>query len=798
MEKYSKPKDLGEKLKNWTQPEFSDGATQILGKRCLLKDDQGNLDETPKEMLYRVAHVLASADKKYKDFDSNETEKTFYNMMAEQKFFPNSPTLRGAGLNINLSACYKIPIEDSREGIFRDGLYWAIDVQAYGGGTGFNFSNLRPKGALISTTKGKSSGVISFMKIFDQVIGPVIAQGGVRNGANMGILEYWHPDILEFIDCKKNKEVGRNFNISVGLTKKFMSMVKKNETYELSHIKSDKKIKVNAKDIFHKIIENAWSRGDPGIIFVDKLEGGNPTPAIGKIDGTNPCGEQPLLDLEACNLGSINLKRFVENKKINYDSLRKTVYAAVHMLDNVIDINNYPLVKPEKEQKELENLLEKNLVKKGTKEKILAEFRQSPIDKIVKSNRKIGLGVMGWANLLTKLDLSYGSEESLKLAEEVMEFIDQESKNASVKLAKTRGVFPNWEGSIYDSKSPYFKGKEMKLRHATTTTIAPTGTLSTLAGVEGGIEPIYGITFTKNAIYNTNGKAEVSFTEPQKYFLEIAKKEEFYSDSLMLEIGRNKGSIQKMPAPKNVSSERWSEIQKIFITTHDLEVEKHVGMQVAFQKHIDNAVSKTINMPQEAPIEWVEKAFWLAYESGLKGITIYKDKSLENQVRTTGEEKKSLDIKNGDRPEVIGTTIKQSTPYGPGFITLNVLKEDTSIPFESFINIGKGGKDMSAIAEGYGRLVSLCFKYGTPAKEVVNQLRGIGGETQTGFGKNKVQSLPDALGQGIEEGYTRLNNGKKIDKPRKNNSGNLCPDCGALLILSEGCEKCRECGFAKC
>ncbi|MCK5043944.1 ribonucleotide-diphosphate reductase subunit alpha, partial [Candidatus Pacearchaeota archaeon] len=424
-------------------------------------------------------------------------------------------------------------------------------------------------------------------------------------------------------------------------------------------------------------------------------------------------------------------------------------------------------------------------------------FSQSPIEKIVKSNRKIGLGLMGWANLLTRLGVSYGSEKSFELAEKVMGFINKESKKASVKLAKKRGVFPNWEGSIYDSQSPYFKGEELKLRNATTTTIAPTGTLSTLVGVEGGIEPIYGITFIKNAVYDQEGNAQVSFSDPSKYFLEIARKEGFYSDNLMEKIAKNKGSIQKISAPENVSQEKWSEIQRIFVTAHDLKIEGHIKMQASFQKYTDNAVSKTINMPAETPIEWVEKSFFLAHEYNLKGITIYKDGSLENQVRTTKKEE-ALDIKNGDRPNVIGTTIKQPTPYGPGFVTLNVFEENNSIPFESFINVGKGGKDISAISEGYGRLVSLCFKYGAPIKEIISQLKGIGGETQTGFGKNKVRSLPDALGQGIEEGYKKLNNEKKIVKQEKNNSGNLCPDCGALLIFSEGCEKCRECGFSKC
>jgi ribonucleoside-diphosphate reductase alpha chain len=813
MEKYQKPLGLEAKIKNWEEPEFSDVALQVFEKRYLMKDDYGNSIETPKEMLYRVAHVISQIDKKYGDFDCEESEKKFYDLMIKKKFFPNSPTLKGAGLGINLSACYKIPIEDSREGIFIDGLYGAIEVQAYGGGTGFNFSKLRPKGSLISTTKGKSSGPVSFMKIFGYSIGPVIRQGGTRNGANMGILDYNHPDILEFIDCKLNGELSE-FNISVGVTEEFMKMAKNGEEYYLEHPKWSEKKKVNAKEILDKIIYNAWTNGDPGIIFLDRLERDNPTPALGRIDGTNPCGEQPLLDFEACNLGSINLAKFVykegEVPKINYKELKETIYDGVHFLDNVIDANKYPLEKPEKNKNELREILLKSYKDESQIEQIVKEWAQSPIEKIVKENRKIGLGVMGFAGMLISLGIPYGSQESYKVAEEVMSFIQEESKNASVELAKKRGVFLNWEKSIYNEKSKYFQGKHMELRNATTTTIAPTGSLSIFAGCEGGIEPLFAIGYTKKSVYNKNEEAEVISLEVDSRFEEIAKERGFYSQEFVKKIIDKGGSLEGITRPENIHQEEWENLKKIFITANNLPVEKHVGMQAAFQKYTDNAVSKTINMPKMAPVEWVRNAYWYAYENKeIKGITIYRDGSKKNQVRSTGKTSKlEKDLSKEPRPNVIGKTEKQNTPHGNAFITLNVIEESINnpggvVPYEVFTNIGKAGKDISAINEGYGRLMSLILKDskhgGREAlKRIIEQLDGIAGETQTGFRDKKVLSLPDATAKALRKIYSELNNGKAFSKKQMEFSGNFCSECGGRMKPDGGCETCINCGASKC
>ena len=450
---YERPANLEKKIVDWQDPHFSDIGGGILEERYLKKDDEGKVIETPKEMLYRVAHVIASVDVDYEGFNPEETKKEFYDLMASGEFLPNSPTLRGAGLGINLSACYVVPIEDSREGIFKEALYNAVEIQAHGGGTGFNFSKLRPRGSMISSTKGKASGPISFMRIFDKVIGETIAQGGTRQGANMGILDYNHGDIEEFITCKSIDGEIRNFNISAGVTEEFMHMVKDEEEYALIDHRGKEIRNISAREIFDKIVHGAWDKGSPGIIYLDRIDADNPTPHVGKIRGTNPCGEQPLLDLEACNLGSLNVGKFVIGKRIDWDRLGKATYSSIHFLDNVIDANKYPVEKTEKEKRELRSLLEKYVSDESQVEQMVKEFSVSPIEKMVKGNRKIGLGIMGFANMLINLDIEYGSEESYRVAEELMEFINNKSKEASVDLAKKRGVFPNWQGSIYDVDS---------------------------------------------------------------------------------------------------------------------------------------------------------------------------------------------------------------------------------------------------------------------------------------------------------------------------------------------------------
>lgn len=773
-ELYKKPKDLEKRISDWPEPSIPQRGLDILSERYLRKDESGKLIENPKEMFYRVAHIMGNVDSKYGDFNPQESEEKFYNLMAGGYFMPNSPTLRGAGLGINLSACYVLPVGDSRREIIKT-LGDAVEIQAFGGGTGFNFSNVRPNGSRINSTGGVASGPISFMKSYDVMIGETIAQGGTRQGANMGILNYNHGDIERFIDAKSKEGILSNFNISVGVTEEFMNLVLRGENYALIDHKNNLLKEVNAKEIFDKITRNAWASGDPGIIFLDRIDRDNPTPHIGKIVSTNPCGEQPLLPYEACNLGSINLRKFVENKEINYSELERVVYESVHFLDNVIDANKYPLKK---------------------------------IDKMAKGNRKIGLGVMGFADMLVALEIQYGSKESFKVAEDVMEFINNSAKEASIKLAETRGTFPNWKGSIYDPDSKHFKGDSSKVRNATRTTIAPTGTISNLVGVEGGIEPMFAVGYMRKSVFDAKGNAKYEFPVINQEFERIAKEKGFYSEKLIEDIATSGGSLEKVVKPDEIQDSLWNHLKKIFTVSHNIPYDKHIKMQESFQKHVDNAVSKTINLPSSATVEDVFNSYMMAYESGLKGITIYRDGSKKGQVLSTQKENKSK-IKSEGRPAVIGTTVKQLTPFGKSFITINVKKDDMKTPYEVFVIVGKGGADISAIAEGYGRLISLLFFYGcllygygnnsvNPLEDVCEQLSGIRGETQVGFGENKIPSLPHAIATGLREGYYRINKSIITIPNGRDSSGNLCPDCGSKLIHESGCEKCLSCGYSKC
>jgi len=803
---YEKPVDLEKKIAEWQEPVFSDIGKGILEERYLVKDGDGKIIETPKEMLYRVAHVIGGVDSQYKDFNPEQTEREFYDLMANREFLPNSPALRGAGLNINLSACYVVPIEDSREGIFKEGLYNAVEIQAHGGGTGFNFSDLRAKGSLIKSTRGKASGPISFMKIYDNAIGETIAQGGTRQGANMGILRYDHSDIEKFISCKNKSGNIRNFNISVGITEEFMHMAIEGKEYPLIDHKGKEVGKVNAKEIFDKIVHNAWETGDPGLIYMDRIDRDNPTPHIGKIRGTNPCGEQPLLDLEACDIGSLNVGVVVSReyhhsewrKNVDWNRLEKMVNSAVHFLDNIIDANKYPLEKTEKEKRQLKNLLEKYVSDTKTTDLILEGYSRSPIEDAVKGNRKIGLGVMGFSNMLIALGIEYGSKESYEVAEELMKFIHEKSREASAKLAETRGVFPNWKGSIYDSESKYFCGKELKLRNATVNTIAPTGTLSTLFGINGGIEPIFALVHQRKAVFDENGKPKLEYLIVDSEFEKSAKEEGIYTPELIQELFMNHGSLQGIKRPKDFDRKKWERLKELFITAHDLSYKDHIMMQNVFQGQVDNAISKTINLPRDATEEDIRGAYSMTLDTKVKGITVYRDEAKEGQVLSTGMQ----ELKGGERPKVIGTTIKQPTPLGKyAFIGLNVFKSNPAVPYESFVNIGKGGKDLTAIGEGFGRVLSLVFSKGGTIEEVVEQLEGIGGETQTGIGSDKVTSLPDAIAKGLSEAYAQLNsNGKNLVKNYQNGfRGNFCPGCGAKLIMQEGCQKCSaDCGYSKC
>ena len=563
--------------------KLSINAIKVLRSRYLLRDENGNIIETPRQMFRRVAKAIASVEKFYsKNWEEVEKiENEFYRVMVNLEFLPNSPTLMNAGTELGqLSACFVLPVEDSIDGIFNAVRYMAL-IHKSGGGTGFSFSKLRPKGDVVKSTMGIASGPVSFMQIFD-VATSVIKQGGRRRGANMGVLSVYHPDIVEFITAKAEEGKFQNFNLSVAVDDKFMEAVEKGDEIFLINPRTGREVKnLPAKFIFDLIAEMAWRTGDPGLIFIDEINRHNPTPKLGNIESTNPCGEQPLLPYESCNLGSINLAKVVENEEVNFEKLKELVDVAVHFLDNVIDVNKYPLPQ---------------------------------IEQMTKGNRKIGLGVMGWAEMLIMLNIPYNSEEALQLAEKVMKTITDEARKKSVELALERGSFPNFEDSIWPNKG--FK----VLRNATTTTIAPTGTISIIAGVTSGIEPIFAISYVRNVL----GGAKL--LEVNSLFEETARKLGFYSKDLIARIARE-GSIQKI-------EEIPSDVKRIFVTAFDVSPEWHVRMQAAFQKYTDNAVAKTVNLPHEATIEDVKKVYMLAWKLKCKGITVYRYGSKKQQVLT--------------------------------------------------------------------------------------------------------------------------------------------------------------------
>ncbi len=730
---------------------LSKNARTVLERRYLKKDAKGRPLETPAQMFRRIARHIAKAENEYGDKSQvKEMEEAFYKMMTEFKFLPNSPTLMNAGRRLGqLAACFVLPVEDSMEGIF-DALKSAALIHKSGGGTGFSFSRLRPKSSRVGTTGGVASGPVSFMKIFNTATEQV-KQGGTRRGANMAILRVDHPDISEFICCKKNNRDLNNFNISVGITEPFMQAVKEGESYDLIDPRENKKTgKLNAVDVYQALVHQAWENGDPGVIFLDRINRDNPTPALGDIESTNPCGEQPLLPREACNLGSINLAKFVVTDDgipaIDFDAIKKTVWLSVRFLDDVIDMSKYPL--PE-------------------------------IEEVVRGNRKIGLGVMGFSDLLYQMGVSYNSEKALALAEEIMSFIQRESREASKSLAKERGVFKNYDQSI-------FKDKEgCAFRNATTTTIAPTGTLSIIAECSSGIEPLFALSFVRRVMDNDE------LLEVNPYFEKVAKERGFYSAELMDSIAC-KGSIQDM-------EEIPRDVRDVFVTAHDVTPEWHIRMQAAFQKYTDNAVSKTVNLPQDSTVDDVLKVYNLAYELGCKGVTIYRDGSKENQVLSydgkAGTSESSL--KNvEDRPDTLeGFTTKMPTGYGNLYVTVT---EHEGKPFEVFATIGKSGKSTTAKTEAIGRLVSLALRSGVHVEHVIEQLKGIGGEHPIFQKDGLVLSIPDAIGRVLEKRY--MNDKKKRNRRKHTQSlmGETCPECGQTISFEEGCMTCHFCGFTKC
>ena len=569
--------------------KLSDNAMRVLKKRYLKKDKEGKVIETPQELFRRVAKHIASAELLYNTkADTSFMEEVFYQLMANLEFLPNSPTLMNAGRKLGqLSACFVISIDDSMESIFEAVKYTAL-IHKSGGGTGFSFSRLRPEKDRVGSTGGIASGPVSFMRVFDTAT-DVIKQGGMRRGANMAILNVAHPDILEFITAKETPEALTNFNLSVAITDSFMKATEKGSNYDLINPRTGELAgSLNATEVFDKIVNMAYSTGDPGIVFIDEINRHNPTPNLGKIESTNPCGEQPLLPFESCNLGSINLSKMVLHQnsqhKIDYAKLSQVVKLSVRFLDNVIDVNQYPLPK---------------------------------IAEKTKATRKIGLGIMGFADMLIQLGISYDSEEAISIAEEVMHTISEEANKASVELAKERGVFPSFEGSVYDVPNG------PRLRNASRTTIAPTGSLSIIANCSSGIEPIFALSYTRHILENEE------FVEVNPYFEEAVKRENQYSSELMRELaeGKKLKDIPNMP----------EKIKRLFVCAHDISPEWHVRMQAAFQKFTDSAVSKTVNFPLEATPEDIANVYLLAYHEKLKGITIYRDQSRDGQVLTTGK-----------------------------------------------------------------------------------------------------------------------------------------------------------------
>jgi ribonucleoside-diphosphate reductase alpha chain len=731
---------------------LSANAQTVLERRYLRKDEQGRILETPEEMFRRVSKHIAKAEKTY-GVDENfvkEMDERFYRLMTEFKFLPNSPTLMNAGRRLGqLAACFVLPVDDSMEGIF-DALKNAALIHKSGGGTGFSFSRLRSKNSKVGTTGGIASGPVSFMKIFNTATEQV-KQGGTRRGANMAILRVDHPDIQEFISCKKSNKELNNFNISVGVTDIFMEAVKAERTYELIDPRNREKVgQLEATEVYHSLVYQAWENGDPGVVFLDKVNKDNPTPALGEIESTNPCGEQPLLPMEACNLGSVNLARFVvhddEEPAIDWSALKEAVWLSVRFLDNVIDMSKYPL--PE-------------------------------IETMARGNRKIGLGVMGFADLLYQLGIPYNSVKALKVAEDMMGFIQRESHEASRSLAEERDVFPNFERSIFKDKG------DCRFRNATTTTIAPTGTLSIIAGCSSGIEPLFALSFVRRVMDNDE------LLEVNPWFERVAKEKGFYSRDLM-DVVASRGSIhdiQEIPA----------DVREVFVTAHDVTPEWHVRMQAAFQKYTDNAVSKTVNLPRDATMEDVLKVYNLAYELGCKGVTIYRDGSKENQVLSFEERVKEgqagmIDVK--DRPETLeGFTTKVLTGMGNLYVTVT---EFEGKPFEVFATIGKSGKSTTAKTEAIGRLVSLALRSGVPVEKIVEQLKGICGEHPVFQKDGLILSIPDAISRVMEKRYMKEKKAGGLKKYENSLLGETCPECGQKISFEEGCMTCHFCGFTKC
>ena len=831
---------------------LSPNAITVLEKRYLLKDESGAPVETPRDLFQRVARTVADADRRYGASDAavDAVTQDFFGLMANRLFVPNSPTLMNAGRPLGqLSACFVLPVDDAlsngKSGIY-DTLRAMALVHQSGGGTGFSFSRLRPKNDIVRSTMGVASGPVSFMTLFDAST-DVVKQGGTRRGANMGILRVDHPDIMEFITCKDDTTKVTNFNISVAVTDAFMAAVEADSSYDLIHPKTKEVTgQLRARAVWERIIHGAWKTGEPGVFFVDKANHYNPVPHLGEYEATNPCGEQPLLPYDVCNLGSINLGAFVRDRKdgqslpraergeIDWDHLRRVIHLSTHFLENVIDANQYPL---------------------------------EEITELAQRIRRIGLGVMGLADVFVKLGIAYDSEEGVALGRRIQQFVDEEGKVASERLAGERGVFPEWERSIWgpdETAARDATGERIRpmrrLRNCNVTTVAPTGTISIIAGCSSGIEPLFAVAFMRN-------QAGALMPDVNEDFVAIAKAEGWYSEELMRQIAET-GHIDFPEVPA-----KW---QRVFVTANAIKPEWHIRMQAAFQEYNDSAISKTCNFAYDASEEYVEEIYRLAYRLNCKGVTVYRDGSREMQVLSSGSTAKKVmeghgtgkDGKGGkgtaatadlhgeiaelraendrlqrivhdlesenlqrrqkrSRPEVLrGSTRRVETPLGTLYVTIT--EDDRGQPFEVFMTLGKAGGALMADVESLGRLISLALRSGIPIKEIYRQLRGISSDRVIGLGPNKILSVPDAVGiaierwmqekQGIQQellpgqrapgdlapvvGQTVMQTGSSGEQMvlggMQDTLSGACPDCNSQLEFAEGCMKCHVCGFSEC
>ena len=824
--------------------QLSANALTVLEKRYLIKDDNGKPVEQAEQLFERVARTIAAPDRRYGASEGavDEVAGEFFRVMAERKWMPNSPTLMNAGRPLGqLSACFVLPVEDAlsngKSGIY-DTLRAMARVHQSGGGTGFAFSRLRPRNDVVRSTMGVASGPVSFMSLYDAST-DVVKQGGTRRGANMGILRVDHPDILDFIECKSDTSKITNFNISVAVTDRFMDAVAAGTSYDLYHPRTKAVMgQLDARTVFAKIIHGAWSTGEPGVFFVDEANRYNPVPHLGEYEATNPCGEQPLLAYDVCNLGSINIGAFALNGVMNWEDLRRTIHLCTHFLDNVIDANKYPL--PE-------------------------------IDDLAKRIRRIGLGVMGFADALVRLGIPYNSAEGVEFGRKLMAFVDEESKVESERLAEQRGTFPEWERSIWgpDATAARMNGERVRpirrLRNCNLTTVAPTGTISIIAGCSSGIEPLFAVAFLRN-------QAGALMPDVNEDFVAVANAGGWYSDDLMTRIAEA-GHIHFDEVPEAV--------QRVFVTAHDVTPEWHIRMQAAFQEYTDSAISKTCNFPEAATEADVREIYELAHQLACKGVTVYRDNSRPMQVLSTGATAKAVEAKGtggpGDRgterpatslerelaelkgqlaekeaelervrrdlhaveaenaqrrlkrsrPDLLrGTTRRIDTPLGTAYVTIT--EDDKSQPFEVFISLGKAGGSLMSDVEAMGRLISLSLRSGIPMSEIHRQLRGISSDKVIGLGPNKVMSVPDAIGiaierwmqekQGVQQDLLgSATKAEAVVRPittapslggsqpladystaRAPDMMGACPDCGSQLEFAEGCVKCHVCGFSEC